>query len=59
MRIVAGEVGGVRGPVEGIVTEPTMLDVAIAPKGRLRAPLPDGHNALLQARRRGVRWRLK
>jgi redox-sensitive bicupin YhaK (pirin superfamily) len=47
IRVVAGEAGGVRGPVEGIVTSPTMLDIAIARKGRAVTPLPDGHNALL------------
>jgi redox-sensitive bicupin YhaK (pirin superfamily) len=49
VRVVAGEAGGVRGPVEGIVTAPTMLDVTVAPKGRFAAALPDGHNAFLYA----------
>ena len=47
VRLVAGEAAGVRGPVEGIVTAPTMLDVAIAAKGRFTTSLADGHNALL------------
>ena len=47
VRLVAGEAAGVRGPVEGIVTAPTMLDVAIEAKGRFTTSLADGHNALL------------
>ena len=34
VRIIAGEVGGVRGPVEGIVTDPEYLDVTIPPGAR-------------------------
>ncbi len=47
VRLVAGSAAGVRGPVEGIVTAPTMLDVVVAAKGRLTTPLADGHNAFL------------
>jgi redox-sensitive bicupin YhaK (pirin superfamily) len=47
VRLVAGEVGGVRGPVEGIVTAPTMLDATLPPKGRFSAPVPEGHHAVL------------
>ncbi len=45
VRVVAGEVAGARGPVEGIVTAPTMLDVRVPAKGRCALPLPPGHNA--------------
>jgi redox-sensitive bicupin YhaK (pirin superfamily) len=47
VRLVAGELGGVQGPVEGIVTAPTMADVSVPARGRFTAPLPDGHNAFL------------
>jgi redox-sensitive bicupin YhaK (pirin superfamily) len=47
VRLVAGELGGSRGPVEGIVTAPTMADVALPAKGRFAAPLPEGHSAVL------------
>ena len=36
VRLVAGEVGGRRGPVEGIVTAPEMLDVALPARGSMR-----------------------
>ncbi|RYE94929.1 MAG: pirin family protein, partial [Myxococcales bacterium] len=44
-RVVAGEVGGVRGPVEGVVTAPLMLDVKVPGGGRARARVPAGHSA--------------
>jgi redox-sensitive bicupin YhaK (pirin superfamily) len=47
VRLVAGEVGGRRGPVEGIVTAPEMLDVALSARGSMRHPLPASHNAFL------------
>jgi redox-sensitive bicupin YhaK (pirin superfamily) len=45
IRLVAGEVGAVRGPVEGIVTAPTMLDVTLPAKGALEHPIDPAHNA--------------
>jgi redox-sensitive bicupin YhaK (pirin superfamily) len=47
VRLVAGEAAGVRGPVEGIVTAPTMLDATLPPRGRFTMPLVEGHNAML------------
>ncbi len=47
VRLVAGEALGVRGPVEGIVTAPTMMDVLLAPKGRVAQPLTEGHSAFV------------
>ncbi len=47
VRIVAGEAGGARGPVEGIVTAPLMLDVRLPPRGRSRHPIAPTHNAFL------------
>jgi redox-sensitive bicupin YhaK (pirin superfamily) len=45
LRVLAGSVGAVKGPVEGIVTEPLLLDVAL-PGGGASADieLPAGHN---------------
>jgi hypothetical protein len=45
VRLVAGELGGVAGPVEGIVTAPLYLDVALAPRARFECPLPPEHSA--------------
>lgn len=47
VRLVAGNAGGVEGPVDGIVTAPTMLDVKLPAKGRLTHGLAEGHNALV------------
>jgi redox-sensitive bicupin YhaK (pirin superfamily) len=45
VRLVAGQAAGVSGPVEGIVTAPTMLDVTLGRGGRMTQPLPPGHSA--------------
>jgi redox-sensitive bicupin YhaK (pirin superfamily) len=47
VRLVAGQIDGHRGPVEGIVTAPEMLDVALRPRGRMSRPLPSSHNAFV------------
>jgi len=44
LRVLAGRVGETRGPVSGIVTEPTLLDVALSGQGAFELPLPAGHN---------------
>ncbi len=40
VRVLAGEHGGVRGPVTGIVAEPTFLDVALEPGAVFEHPAP-------------------
>jgi len=47
VRLVAGEVDGRRGPVEGIVTAPEMLDVTLPPRGSMSRALPATHNAFV------------
>jgi quercetin 2,3-dioxygenase len=44
-RVLAGALAGVTGPVEGIVTEPLLLDVALPAGVRAAVPVPAGHNA--------------
>jgi redox-sensitive bicupin YhaK (pirin superfamily) len=44
-RVIAGEAGGARGPVEGIVTRPLYLDVRMDPGARVTLELTPGHNA--------------
>jgi redox-sensitive bicupin YhaK (pirin superfamily) len=44
-RVIAGEAGGVRGPVEGIATQPLYLDVRLDPRSRVSLALTPGHNA--------------
>jgi quercetin 2,3-dioxygenase len=47
VRVVAGEVAGIRGAVQGIATEPTYLDVELAPGSVFEHPLPAQHNAFV------------
>ena len=43
-RIICGEAGGGRGPVQEIVTDPTYLDVSLPGGATLKHPVPAGHN---------------
>ena len=45
IRVIAGQVDGVVGPISGIAAEPMYLDVAIAPHGSFTLPIPRGHSA--------------
>jgi quercetin 2,3-dioxygenase len=45
VRVVAGEVAGRRGPVDGIVTAPQLLDVRLDGKGRVALAVPHDHTA--------------
>jgi redox-sensitive bicupin YhaK (pirin superfamily) len=47
VRLVAGEHAGQRGPVEGIVTAPLMMDVQLTGSDRFVAPIPADHNAFV------------
>ncbi len=44
-RVIAGEAGGARGPVEGIVTRPLYLDVRMNTGARVSLDVATGHNA--------------
>jgi hypothetical protein len=46
IRIVAGEVNGVRGPVSEIAADPLYLDVALEPRAVFTYPIPEGHTAI-------------
>jgi len=43
VKVVAGEVAGVRGPVQDIVIEPEMLDITVPAGTVFSHPLPQGH----------------
>jgi redox-sensitive bicupin YhaK (pirin superfamily) len=45
IRVIAGEVDGVRGPVKEIVAEPTYLDISIPPDGTFSQSIVRGHAA--------------
>jgi redox-sensitive bicupin YhaK (pirin superfamily) len=47
VRIVAGEFGGVLGPVREIAAQPLYMDVTLQPGAQFDLPLPEGHTAVL------------
>lgn len=49
VRVVAGRFGSSVGPVQGIVTEPQMLDVSLAPGGSFRHTVVTDDNAFVYA----------
>ena len=46
-RVLAGEIGGVRGPVDPGATQPIFVDVKLPAGGSATIPLPGGHNAFV------------
>jgi hypothetical protein len=46
-RVLAGEIAGVRGPVDPGATQPIFLDVALPAGAEATIPLPAGHNAFV------------
>jgi redox-sensitive bicupin YhaK (pirin superfamily) len=46
-KVIAGELAGVRGPVEAGATEPFYADIALEPGAAFEAPLAAGHNAFV------------
>jgi hypothetical protein len=42
-RVIAGSVGGVRGPVQDLLVDPQYLDVRMEPRAQLTHPVPEGH----------------
>jgi quercetin 2,3-dioxygenase len=46
IRIVAGTVDGVNGPVQDIAASPLYMDVELAPASEWQIPIPSGHTAL-------------
>jgi hypothetical protein len=47
VRVLAGEIAGVKGPVDPGATQPIFLDVTLAPGAAATIPLPAGHNAFV------------
>ncbi len=46
IRLVAGELDGIRGPVTEITASPLYMDVKLAPASRFIFPIPSGHTVL-------------
>lgn len=49
VKLIAGEVDGVRGPISQPATDPVYLDVELAPGAGWLHALPEGHNAFAYA----------
>lgn len=47
VRVVAGRLGVVEGPVQAVVTDPTYLDVRLESGAGFETPLPETHNAFI------------
>jgi redox-sensitive bicupin YhaK (pirin superfamily) len=47
VRVVAGQIGRARGPVDGIDIQPTLLDATLAPRAGFRHGLPGGDTAFV------------
>ena len=43
VRVIAGEIEGVKGPVEDIVTDPRYLDITLPPRAAFTCPAARGH----------------
>jgi quercetin 2,3-dioxygenase len=46
IRLVAGEINGIHGPVTEIVAEPIYLDLELAPGSQFNYPVPSGHTVI-------------
>lgn len=46
IRVVAGEVDGVKGPVTEIAARPVYMEVQLAPGANFEQPVPEGHTAV-------------
>ncbi|HEX7815789.1 pirin family protein [Dyella sp.] len=44
VRVIAGELDGAIGPVNGIATAPVYLDIAVQAGAQVEIPLPEGHS---------------
>ena len=47
VKVIAGALADVQGPINGIATDPILLDVGLPAGGRFTMALPRGHNAFL------------
>ncbi|MBB3226666.1 hypothetical protein FHW69_001256 [Luteibacter sp. Sphag1AF] len=45
VRVVAGDIAGTRGPVDGVATRPMYLDIALDAGARFDLDVPEGHSA--------------
>ncbi len=55
VKVIAGVVDGVAGPIAQLATDPLYVDITLAPGATWRHALPDGHNAFAYAFEGAVR----
>ena len=48
-KVIAGAVGGTQGPIHGIATDPTLLDLALPQGASVALPVARGHSVFLYA----------
>ena len=48
-KVIAGEAFGVKGPIDGLSTEPRFYDLRLPANAAVEVPLPEAHNAFLYA----------
>jgi quercetin 2,3-dioxygenase len=46
-KVIAGEIAGVRGPVSGVATDPTFLDLTVPANSQASLPVPAGHSVFV------------
>jgi hypothetical protein len=47
VRVIAGQIGPIEGPVNGVSIQPTLLDVSLQPGQTFEHPIPEGHTLFL------------
>ena len=47
IRVIAGQVDGISGPVQAVAAKPLYLDVHLDPRASFTHPIPEGHTALV------------
>lgn len=45
VKVICGEIDGIKGPVEDIVTDPEYLDISMSPNSKFTHPVKKGYNA--------------
>ncbi|HTX05366.1 MAG TPA: pirin family protein [Steroidobacteraceae bacterium] len=55
VKVIAGQVAGVSGPITQPATDPTYLDIELEPGARFTQPLPGGHSGFLYVYEGAVR----
>jgi redox-sensitive bicupin YhaK (pirin superfamily) len=46
VKIISGEINGIKGPVQDIITDPEYLDVRISPQSEFIRPIREGYNVI-------------